>query len=115
MGRINDYIKRLIKRTKKEKDSEKPWLDLYDGVPDSLDYYSGSLYDAIKESGDKYSNLVAYEYFGKRCFLSFLIPSTVEHLCSNNERDAFFRCVPFGAHFFAERRRYGRKDSRKGN
>lgn len=68
MGRINDYIKRLIKRTKKEKDSEKPWLDLYDGVPDSLDYYSGSLYDAIKESGDKYSNLVAYEYFGKRCF-----------------------------------------------
>ena len=68
MGKINDYIRKLINRTKKEKDREKPWLDLYEDVPVSLDYYSGSLYDAIKESGDKYSNLVAYEYFGKRCF-----------------------------------------------
>ena len=34
------------------------------------------------------------KYFGKKCFLSFLIPSSVEHLCSNNERDALFRCVP---------------------
>ena len=40
------------------------------------------------------------KYFGKKCFLSFLIPSSVRHLCGNNERDAFFRCVPFGAHFF---------------
>ena len=40
------------------------------------------------------------KYFGKKCFLSFLIPSSVEHLCSSNERDAFFQCVPFGAHFF---------------
>ena len=67
MGRINEYIKKLIKKTKKVKDLEKPWLDLYEGVPESLDYYSGSLYDAIKESGDKYANLVAYEYFAKRC------------------------------------------------
>ncbi|MBQ7105557.1 MAG: AMP-binding protein [Bacilli bacterium] len=67
MGKINEYIKKLIKRTKKVKDLEKPWLDLYEGVPESLDYYSGSLYDAIKESGDKYANLVAYEYFAKRC------------------------------------------------
>ena len=34
------------------------------------------------------------KYFGKKCFLSFLIPSSVRHLCSNNERDALFRCVP---------------------
>lgn len=67
MGRINDYINKLIKKNKKEKDIEKPWLDLYEGVPDNLDYYSGSLYDAIKESGDKYSKLTAYEYFAKRC------------------------------------------------
>jgi len=67
MGKINEYIKKLIKKTKKGRDSERPWLDLYDGVPDNLDYYSGSLYDAIKESGDKYSNLTAYEYFAKRC------------------------------------------------
>lgn len=46
------------------------------------------------------------KYFGKKCFLSFLIPSTVRHLCSNNERDAFFRCVPSGAHFFI----FGGKD-----
>lgn len=67
MGKINDYINALIKRKKKEKDSEKPWLDLYNGVPASLDYYSGSLYDAIKESGSKYASLTAYEFFGKRC------------------------------------------------
>ena len=43
------------------------------------------------------------KYFGKKCFLSLLIPSTVRHLCSNNERDAFFRCVPsWGALFILE-------------
>ena len=67
MGKINDYINRLIKRNKKEKDEERPWLDLYKDVPESLDYYSGSLYDAIKDSSVKYSKMVAYEYFAKRC------------------------------------------------
>lgn len=67
MGKINEYIKRLINKNKKEKDLEKPWLDLYEDVPANLDYYSGSLYDVIKENGDKYSKLIAYEYFAKRC------------------------------------------------
>ena len=73
MGKINDYIKKLIKKTKRGKDLEKPWLDLYQGVPEKLDYYSGSLYDAVKESGTKYTSLTAYEYFGKRCNYKDLI------------------------------------------
>ena len=67
MGKINEYIKKLIKKRIKKRDEEKPWLDLYEDVPEKLDYYTGSLYDAIKESGDKYSKLTAYEYFFKKC------------------------------------------------
>lgn len=67
MGKINEYIKNLIKKNKRKKDLEKPWLNLYKDVPTSLDYYSGSLYDVIKENGMKYASLTAYEYFAKRC------------------------------------------------
>lgn len=67
MGKINQYIKNLIKKRIKIKDKDKPWLDLYKDVPEKLDYYTGSLYDAIKESGDKYAKLTAYEYFFKKC------------------------------------------------
>ena len=67
MGKINEYIKKLVKRNKKVKDKERPWLELYDDVPDTLDYYSGSLYDVIKENSSKYSKLTAYEYFSKKC------------------------------------------------
>ena len=67
MGKINQYIKNLIKKRIKKRDEEKPWLDWLEDVPEKLDYYTGSLYDAIKESGDKYSKLTAYEYFFKKC------------------------------------------------
>ena len=30
------------------------------------------------------------KYFVKKCFLYFLIPSSVRHLCSNNDRDTLF-------------------------
>ena len=67
MGKINEYIKKLISKNKKVKDKDKPWLELYDDVPDTLDYYSGSLYDVIKENSSKYSKLTAYEFFSKKC------------------------------------------------
>ena len=67
MGKINEYIKKLVKKNKKVKDKERPWLELYDDVPDKLDYYSGSLYDVIKENSSKYAKLTAYEFFSKKC------------------------------------------------
>jgi len=67
MGKINEYIMKLIKKNQKNSDKEKPWLDLYDGMPDCLDYYGGSLYDVIKENSTKYAKLPAYEYFSKKC------------------------------------------------
>ena len=68
MGRVNDYIKRILKIIKKENkiiNKEKPWLQYYgDKIPESLNYFQGSIYENLKESAIRNENRKAYSYFG---------------------------------------------------
>ena len=48
------------------KKTETPWIKYYDGVREHLDYPNYSAYDLIRESCEKYADLYAYNYFGKR-------------------------------------------------
>lgn len=68
MGRVNDYIKKLLSFINDdEKKYEKPWHKYYEGQPIHVNYYNGSIYDKLKETAYSYSNLTAYEYFGQEC------------------------------------------------
>lgn len=49
------------------KKNERPWLDFYQDCPSNLKYPNISIVDLIKKSCDKYSESVAYEYFGNKC------------------------------------------------
>ena len=66
MGKVNDYIKKLLNFVKGEDKVkyEKPWHKYYEGQPIHLNYFNGSIYDKLKETAYSYSNLTAYEYFG---------------------------------------------------
>src|SRR5574344_158482 len=64
MGKVNDYIKKLICAIRGNKDKNgKPWLKYYNDIPEHLNYFGGSLYDKIKESSTENSKRVAYKYF----------------------------------------------------
>ena len=66
MGRVNDYIKKLLNFIKKDEESkyEKPWHKYYEGQPIHLNYYNGSIYDRLYETACEHGHLAAYEYFG---------------------------------------------------
>ena len=55
MGKVNDYINKLISFIKNEKpiNKEKPWLKYYGDVPESLNYFNGSMYDYLKDTASK--------------------------------------------------------------
>jgi len=60
-------IIKLFNILKKEKiKNEKPWLKLYNDMPESLKYYEGSMYEYIKETSILYPDNYAYEYFGQK-------------------------------------------------
>ena len=45
MGRVNDYINRIIKKINDLKiNNDKPWLKYYDRMPEHIDYYNGYKY-----------------------------------------------------------------------
>ena len=52
MGKVNDYISKMLKYIKNEigENKEKPWIKYYTRTPESLNYYQGSMYDYVKES-----------------------------------------------------------------
>ncbi|MBR3523847.1 MAG: acyl--CoA ligase [Bacilli bacterium] len=67
MGKVNDYIKKLLNFVKGDEENtkyEKPWHKYYEGQPIHINYYNGSIYDKLYETACEYSNLTAYEYFG---------------------------------------------------
>ena len=75
MGKVNDYINRLIKFIKNEKpeNKEKPWLKYYGDVPESLNYFNGSMYDYLKDTATKNEKRSAYSYYGNEVsFKSFM-------------------------------------------
>ncbi|MBQ4634464.1 MAG: acyl--CoA ligase [Bacilli bacterium] len=64
MGIVNDYINKIINKTKEnQQNNEKPWLKYYDRMPEHLEYYNGSMYDIVLDAKDKYPNNIALEYF----------------------------------------------------
>ena len=66
MGIVNEYIKKVVNKINKSKiNKEKPWLKYYDRMPEHLDYYNGSMYDAVFDISLKYPNYPALEYFDK--------------------------------------------------
>ncbi|MDO4853701.1 MAG: hypothetical protein Q4A88_09835 [Clostridia bacterium] len=42
-----------------------PWENFMGGVPMHLDYFDGSMYDAVKAIAEKYPNNVAFVFMGK--------------------------------------------------
>ena len=75
MGKVNDYINRLIKFIKNEKpeNKEKPWLKYYGDVPESLNYFNGSMYDYLKDTASKNEKRSAYSFYGNEVtFKSFM-------------------------------------------
>lgn len=66
MGKVNDYINRLINFIKNEKpeNKEKPWLKYYGNVPESLNYFNGSMYDYLKDTASKNEKRSAYSFYG---------------------------------------------------
>ncbi len=42
-----------------------PWLNHVGGIPVHLEYPLGSMYDAIKETADKYPDYIAFDFMGK--------------------------------------------------
>lgn len=75
MGKVNDYINRLINFIKNEKteNKEKPWLKYYGNVPESLNYFNGSMYDYLKDTASKNEKRSAYSFYGNEVtFKSFM-------------------------------------------
>lgn len=66
MGKVNDYISKMLKYIKNEigDNKEKPWIKYYTRAPESLNYYQGSMYDYLKESAIKNEKRTAYTYYG---------------------------------------------------
>ena len=64
MGKVNDYISKIVDKINKIKyNEEKPWLKYYDRMPEHLNYYNGSMYDMVNDTALKYPNNIALEYF----------------------------------------------------
>ena len=67
MGKVNDYIKKVISKISDFKyNKEKPWLKYYDRMPEHLNYYNGSMYDIVHDASIKYPDAVALEFFDTR-------------------------------------------------
>lgn len=64
MGKVNDYISKIIEKINNFKyDEEKPWLKYYDRMPEHLNYYNGSMYDIVFDTALKYPTYTALEFF----------------------------------------------------
>ena len=108
MGKVNDYINRLINFIKNEKteNKEKPWLKYYGDMPEHLSYFSGSLYDALKISALTNERRIAYRYFGLEVsYRSFLkkIDRIASALKQFNivENECVTMCLPNSPESFA--------------
>ena len=69
MGKVNNYIDKLLKYIKKDKkiNKEKPWLKYYENTPESLNYFNGSMYDYLNESANRNSDRNAYTFYNNPC------------------------------------------------
>lgn len=56
MGKVNEYIKKMLQYLKHEikEDKNKPWLRYYKDTNESLEYSQKSMYDELKSTALKY-------------------------------------------------------------
>ncbi len=108
MGKVNNYIDKLIKYIKNEKpeNKEKPWLKYYDNIPEHLNYFNGSMYDYLKETASKNEKRIAYSYYGNEVtFKSFMkkIDKVASALKTYNivENECVTICMPNTPESFA--------------
>ena len=60
----------------------KPWLKYYNNVPESIDYRSETIYEAVARSAADFPHLIAYDFLGlKSTYEDFLID--IDH-CANS-------------------------------
>ena len=50
-----------------------PWLDNYGDVPPTLDYFNGTMFEAVKLVADECPNYIAFEFMGKKTTYSKLV------------------------------------------
>src|SRR5574344_30948 len=63
MGKVNNYIKKLLNKLNIKENKENPWLKYYYKLPEHLNYYQGSLYDILNDTATKYQNSIAYNFY----------------------------------------------------
>ena len=65
MGKVNEYINKLLKYVKKDAkiNKEKPWLKYFDNTPESLNYFNGSMYDYLSDSAYRNADRTAYTFY----------------------------------------------------
>lgn len=75
MGKVNDYINKLLNYIKKEnkESKEKPWLKYYDKMPEHLNYFNGSMYDYLEQSAFKNADMIAYKYYNTEATYRYFI------------------------------------------
>ncbi len=59
-----------------------PWASNTGGVPLHLDYPDGSMYDAVKETAEKYPNSIALDFMGKSTTYSQLLARVERCACA---------------------------------
>ncbi len=107
MGIVNDYINKLLKYVKKDKtDKERPWIKYYQGMPDTLNYFNGSMYDYLEESALRNSSRIAYKYYNTEAtYKSFMkkIAKIANALTQFNivENECVTLCLPNTPESFA--------------
>lgn len=68
MGKVNEYIKKMLQYLKHEikEDKNKPWLRYYKDTNESLEYSQKSMYDELKSTSLKYEKRTALLYYGNK-------------------------------------------------
>ena len=76
-----------------------PWLSNYGDVPPTLDYFEGTLEEAMEESAKQYPNYIAYDFMGKSTSYTKAIEDI--HRCARalyamgiRENDTVTICMP---------------------
>lgn len=80
-------------------DIKAPWLENYGDIPHTLEYFDGTMYQAVKLAKDKYPNFVACDFFGKKTTYKKLvckIESTARALLASGIKsgDKVTVCLP---------------------
>lgn len=61
-----------------------PWYDHMEGIPTHLDYFDGSMFDAVEAIASKYPNKVAFDFMGRSTTYKRLVDEV--HNCAKSLR-----------------------------